>query len=304
MMGSSPMCPDCRGDAEFISPIPATDVFAGRVLPAPIPGGGLYRCRKCWLGFRWPRLDKVELDRLYEDGDELTWTTPVSGRRDWHMAQAWLETNPLRGGALLDIGCFDGGFLEPLVQTYDCHGIEIHAAACDRAEKKGIKIIGNDFSTLTGSYDCITAFDVIEHVEKPQAFLGECLAALKSGGWIIISTGNLDALSFRLMGGRYWYCTIAEHISFLSPKWFSVLADDRNFRIVRQIRFAHTKTSLSRTIREAAINLLYRVARPGFGVLRKLGMGGKNVKEFPELAEHPPSWASAPDHFMVLIQKQ
>ncbi len=304
MTSSLPRCPDCRGKVAFISPIPATDVFAGRTLGAPISGGGLYRCLECQLGFRWPRLDKVELDKLYESGDDLTWADQGPRRYDWQIARAWVERELDRGGGILDVGCFDGGFLEGLVHSYDCNGIEIHAAACDRAEKKGIKIIGNDFSCVTGVYDCITAFDVIEHVEKPREFLAECLGALRSGGFIIISTGNLDALSFRMMGGRYWYCTISEHISFLSPKWFHVLSKSSSFRILRQTTYAHSNSSWVQKMREAVINVIYRIWRPGFRVLRTIGMGGKNVKQHPELAEHPPIWASAPDHFMVLLQKE
>ena len=288
----------------LIGSIPATDMFAGRSLDRPIPGGALYQCRGCLLGFRWPRLDKEELDRLYANGDELTWTASAPSRRDWCIARDWVEQTLAEGSSLLDVGCFDGGFLEPLVKSYDCSGVEIHPVAAKRAEQKGITVIGNDFSKVAGTFDCITAFDIIEHVEQPQAFLADCLAAVRPGGWIFISTGNLDAFTFRLMGGRYWYCTIAEHISFLSPEWFSGLAESLNYSVVKQTTFAHGNATWSIKIREAANNLLYRIGRPGFSLLRKIGMGGKNVKAHPELAEHPPTWGSAPDHFMILIQKR
>jgi len=297
-------CPDCAGDVGLIGSIPATDVFAGRVLARPLSSGLLYRCRQCLLGFRWPRLGKDELDALYEQGNELTWTASVESRRDWRIARVWVEQSVPAERQILDVGCFDGGFLEPLVGSYHCCGIEIHPAARDRAKRRGIDVIGRDFSAVAGTFDCITAFDVIEHVEHPKAFLDDCLAAVRPGGWVLISTGNLDAFSFRLMGSRYWYCTNAEHISFVSPAWFSALAGTFKFRIVRQTTFAHGDASQSRRIREAANNLLYRITPSGSQILRKLGMGGKNVKAHPELADHPPGWKSARDHFMVLVQKR
>jgi SAM-dependent methyltransferase len=299
-----PRCPDCEGEATLLGPIPATDVFAGRVLDQPLPGGHLYRCQQCSLGFRWPRPGKNELDAHYEQGSEQAWTVPVHSREDWAIARGWVEQILPAESRILDVGCFDGGFLEPLVESHRCYGIEIHPAARDCAERKGIKMIGSDFSEIAGTFDCVAGFDVIEHVERPKSFLDECLAAVKPGGWVLLSTGNLDAFTFRLMGSRYWYCTIAEHVSFVSPAWISQLADRLDYRIVRQAMFAHGNQSWSRRTREAAKNLLYRFGGPAAHMLRMLGMGGKNIKRHSELADHPPTWLSASDHFMVLIQKR
>lgn len=264
----------------------------------------MYRCRQCSLGFRWPRLDKDKLDSLYSQGNELTWTAPVDSRRDWGIARGWIKERLPVGSRILDVGCFDGGFLEPLASLYRCYGVEIHSAARKRAQGKNIEVVGQDFSSVRGTFDCITAIDVIEHVQQPKKFLSDCLAAVKEGGLVLISTGNLDALTFRLKGSRYWYCTIAEHISFVSPTWFSRLAEALGYRILKQENFAHGDISWSQRTREVASNLLYRIVPLGFRALRKLGMGGKNVKIYPELADHPPSWMSACDHFMVLVQKR
>jgi len=183
-------------------------------------------------------------------------------------------------------------------------GIEIHPLAAESAKNKGIEVIGSDFSDVfPGAFDCITAFDVIEHMEKPKSFLRNCFAALRSGGYLVISTGNLDSFTFRLMGSRYWYCTIAEHISFVSPRWFSISAEELGFQIVKQSVFSHAYASLLQIIKEGIANSLYRTNRTTFRLLRRLGIGGKNVKAHPELLDHPPTWMSARDHFMVLIQK-
>ncbi len=304
MMVGSTRCPDCGGKVISIGPIPPTDFFAGRMQEHHLPGGTLYRCRECSLGFRWPRLSKEQLDTLYTQGSEVNWPATVDSRRDWRIARDWIQKRVPNDSRILDVGCFDGGFLERLVSSHRCFGIEIHPAARHRAEQNGIDVIGSDFSAIAGTFDCITAFDVIEHVERPTSFLSDCLAAVKTDGWVVISTGNLDAFTFRLMASRYWYCTIAEHISFVSPTWFSGLAGTLDFRIIQQTTFAHSNTSQLGRIREAANNLLYRFGGPAFRTLRNLGMGGKDVSTNPELADHPPVWGSARDHFMVVLQKR
>lgn len=303
MRSTQTICPDCKGDANFIGAIPPTNIFAGRRLDHILPGGGLYRCRKCALGFRWPRLMKSHLDRLYEQGNETTWSVPVLSRRDWNIARNWLEQFIPAGSQVLDMGCFDGGFLEPLTDSYRCYGIEIHPEASSRAENKGIEIIGKDFSNVAGVFDCITAFDVIEHVEQPESFLNSCMAALKRGGYMLISTGNMDAFSFRRMGSRYWYCVIPEHISFLSPIWVALHSESMGFQIIKQARFSHGNRSLACRIKQSISNLLYHLVPYGFRVMRRLGLGNLDIKSHTELIDCPPGWASAKDHFIVLIRK-
>lgn len=297
-------CPDCGNSVDLIGFIPSGDVFAGRVMERPLNGGQLYRCRNCSLGFRWPQLSKRELDSLYEQGDKLAWSAPKNSRKDWRTARDWIRQSLPVNNRILDVGCFAGGFLEPLVESYSCFGIEINSSARRSAERKGIEIIGDDFAAIAGGFDCITAFDVIEHIKRPRAFLNDCLKAVNPGGWVIISTGNLDAFAFRLMGSRYWYCAIAEHVSFISPEWYARLDNQNDCRMLKQITFSHSNSSRSRQIRETLANLLYRIAPPVFRLLRKLGVGCKNPAAHPELADHPPGWMSARDHFMVLIQKR
>lgn len=268
-----------------------------------LSGGDLYRCRECLLGFRWPRLSKYALDALYTLGSDTAWSAPTQSREDWNIARSWLEQYVTPPGRILDIGCFDGGFLEPLLPAFDCYGIEINASARARAEQKGIEILGSDFSALAGRFDCITAFDVIEHVEQPKAFLANCLSAVTPGGLVVISTGNLDSFTFRLMGSRYWYCAIAEHISFVSPAWFTGLAGPLNYRITRQTNIVHGRTTFLKKIWQTTSNLLYRGLPTIFHALRKLGLGRREATIYPELADYPPSWGSANDHFVILLEK-
>ena len=296
-------CPGCGSKADAIGPIPATDVFAGRLLENPLEGGWLYRCRTCLLGFRWPRLSKNKLDKLYEQGGEHAWTSSGQSRHDWIIGRDWIAQALVSGESILDVGCFDGGFLERLVGLYKCYGIEIHPQARLRAESKGISMIGADFSEVNGQFDCVTAFDVIEHVENPALFLSQCLDAVRPGGHVLISTGNLDSFTFHRMGGRYWYCTIAEHISFVSPRWFYRNLSDMGCKVVQIKTFAHDKASVIRRVKELIANTLYWVHPSLLGSLRKIGFGQKNLVRHPILAEHPPGWGTARDHFIVMLKK-
>lgn len=55
----------------------------------------------------------------------------------------------------------------------------------------------------------------------------------------MVSTGNIDAWAFRLAGPLYWYCSIAEHVSFISPSWARCFAADHGISVVGMDRFKY-----------------------------------------------------------------
>lgn len=299
-------CPDCESNkTEFIGDIPKTDVFAGRFMDELLEAGALYRCQKCSLGFRWPQMTKDNLNALYQQGDDDAWSvTAATDRVDWQQAQSWLDIRLNAGAKILDVGCFDGGFLSLLGAKYDRFGIEIHKLASLRAEKNGVKVIAPDYEDIDGVYDCITSFDVIEHVRYPSDFLNKCTKSVRSGGYILISTGNLDAFAFKMQGAKYWYSTISEHVSFISHQWLKLKADKLNLKIECLVHFSHAESRGKLImLKEAILNTMYWLLPASLGWMRRLGIGQKRFLMHKELINHPPSWFTAKDHIIVLMKK-
>lgn len=50
----------------------------------------------------------------------------------------------------------------------------------------------NFHTAMKGPYDAVTALEIIEHLENPRHFLRECMALLKPGGLLFLSTPNID----------------------------------------------------------------------------------------------------------------
>jgi SAM-dependent methyltransferase len=299
-------CPGCQAaDTVNLGRIPAADNFAGRRLARAIPGGSLYRCRRCRLGYRYPRLALWEADELYRQGAESAWSPEFAGRTDWRLARERILARFGAGFAVLDVGCFDGGFLGGLTRGRRC-GIEINAQAAARARARGVDIIGaqwDDPDVDSAAFDVVTAFDLIEHLPDPAAFLRTCAARLRPGGLLFISTGNLDAWSWRMAGARYWYCTIPEHISFLCPHWFGVSASPACLAAKQMIAFSHDDAPLAVRLKETAAGLLYSGAPDVFAWLRQRGVGRLDVAARPEVGDTPPRWQSARDHVLAVFEK-
>jgi 2-polyprenyl-3-methyl-5-hydroxy-6-metoxy-1,4-benzoquinol methylase len=88
-----------------------------------------------------------------------------------------------RGSTLLDYGCGSGHFVRYARE----HGVR--AKGYDPySEEFG------DISVLDGSYDFVTAQDVLEHMEDPHALVADLKSYVAPNGCIAIGTPNADVL--------------------------------------------------------------------------------------------------------------
>jgi len=297
-------CPDCySADVDIVGAIPDAYEFAGRALRSPLAGGSLFRCNACGLHWRHPQPSKNELDALYRQGAPASWQYHPAKRQDWQIASTIIHKSS-NVVSVLDVGCFDGCFLDHLGNRYRRAGIEVHPLAAERAAARGIEIVGRDFSdldALRSSFDAVVALDVVEHVSNPRAFLASLAQAARPGGMIVISTGNTAAIPWRLMGGRYWYCTIAEHISFINPLWCEHAARRLELTIESLVTFSHEPAGITEYFKQATTNLLYR-STPNLAYgLRRLYAASKGKVGRPS-DRVPPHWRSAKDHMLIAFR--
>jgi SAM-dependent methyltransferase len=66
-----------------------------------------------------------------------------------------------------------------------------------------------------GTFDIVTAIEVLEHVENPLAILAEIRRVLKPGGVFFCTTGNARPFRGRLLEWRYIIPEV--HLSFFEP---------------------------------------------------------------------------------------
>jgi 2-polyprenyl-6-hydroxyphenyl methylase/3-demethylubiquinone-9 3-methyltransferase len=118
----------------------------------------------------------------------------------WHLDECAFR--PLAGKRALDVGCGAGLLAEPLARlgatvTAIDAAPELIAAAKAHAEGAGLNIDyrATAVENLDGTFDLVTAMEVIEHVADPQAFLADLVARLAPGGLLILSTPNRTAWS-------------------------------------------------------------------------------------------------------------
>lgn len=298
-------CLSCSSNnLEDIGKILQSNVFAGNVLDNPLPNSNLLKCVKCGLYFKWPRPEREQLNKLYQSGNPENWRYELNNRKDYQISLDYIREKNIVEGTILDIGCWDGSFLMNLRDQWELYGIEINSIAANNALAKGIKVICDDFSRinfLKVRFDVATAFDVIEHVENPLALILLMSQLTKKNGYIIISSGNTDSLTWKIMGSKYWYCSLPEHISFINPKWCHFAGNKLHLKVEYIERFSHTSVNFLSKMVDFAKNGAYLIMPHLFEKVRKI----KHYyykKHTSNITNYPPSWR-AKDHLIVIYRK-
>lgn len=300
---SAVSCPGCGSGAVRVKgTIPDNHMFAGKDVGS-MPGD-LAVCRSCHLGFRSPQPSQADLAALYQSGAESAWSeSGEQARRDWELAAGWV--NRVGASSVLDVGCFDGGFLALLPESVAKAGIEINPRAAQRATDRGIKIVASDLHDLTAAdekFDFVSAFDVIEHVNDPGEFLATLSNAVRPGGHVVFATGNLDAPAWRAMGSRYLYSWFLEHIAFVSPQWVERQAPRIGFAVVAIDRFSHTSDAQFGFLIGMLKNGAYKMSPRLIDAVRAKADQSPSG-ELPAVPMAPPAWTSARDHILVVLRK-
>jgi len=142
-----------------------------------------------------------------------------------------------RGGALLDMGCSSGAFLESMKgEAWKLYGIEMSAETARAAEAKtGARVfVGDIVDAPFGreSFDVITCFDVLEHLYEPRQVLAKVGEWLKPGGIFYVLVPNIDSAEGRVFGSYWAGLELPRHLFHYSPPSLKFLAEAAGLSVV------------------------------------------------------------------------
>ena len=117
----------------------------------------------------------------------------------WFLGKRWLMMKLLRerlGGrqdaVILDVGCGTGRNLEALSELGDTRGCDISSEALDFCRRRGLsnltlQVDPHSLPFDSGTFDLVTALDVIEHVDDDLRMLAEIARVLKPSGLALLT---------------------------------------------------------------------------------------------------------------------
>lgn len=230
----SQSCPICGADSAPVGSKRSS--WSGRDF-------ALRRCASCRFAFvENPRQDYETLydddyyrgrgaDPLVDYVDEVEHHETTIRRYEWNgicrVVSSLVPTSPTT--KWLDYGCGVGGLVEFVRErgVADAVGFE-QGWSLDRIRERGVPYLTkDDLESYRGSFDVVTAIEVIEHVADPLAELHRIRALLRPGGLLFLTTGNAVPYRNRLPAWRYVMPDV--HVSFFEPATLAIALEEAGF---------------------------------------------------------------------------
>lgn len=148
---------------------------------------------------------------------------------------------------LLDVGCGRGWFLdEAKKRGWEVYGSEYAEEAISLCRSKGLqmhqgKLTKNAFKSL--SFDVVTSFEVIEHINNPNEELEIIHTFLRKGGLFYCTTPNFNSVMRLYLKSSYNVICYPEHLSYYTKKTLTRVCENNG---LKKLKFLSTGISISR----------------------------------------------------------
>jgi SAM-dependent methyltransferase len=196
------------------------------------------RCGTCGLVFVTNMISPSELANHYHGTGDMEETVYGDDNTDclvyyYKELQAELSMLIHEPGAILDIGCSSGSFLD-VMTGWERHGCEICEPLGQKAKSKyGDNIfIGSisDYNIRECYFDIITMQDVLDHCPDPVAVLKKCRLMLKPDGVIVVKVHNISCLYAKLSGKNFYAITPPIHLFYFDKRSLSIALEKAGFK--------------------------------------------------------------------------
>jgi 2-polyprenyl-3-methyl-5-hydroxy-6-metoxy-1,4-benzoquinol methylase len=134
----------------------------------------------------------------------------------------------------LDVGCGDGRYLDALarrgVPKSGLFGLELDERIVESLQQRGLQVFCERVESCDrfepGTFDLITMFHVIEHIDSPRTAVARLAEWLAPGGVLAVETPNLDSLDAHLFrDGKWGGYHIPRHWHLFRPSTLSRLLE-------------------------------------------------------------------------------
>lgn len=205
----------------------------------------LYKCEECGLFFKDKVLNaefEIQTYKEWKSKKGARWTSKVFNDKSFANkinSLIYKHTNKNKIN-LLDIGGGEANYLK----YFKANSISIFDILPeDRSISQRYQTYNKNIEEKTFNhsltYNCITLFDVLEHLSDPETAFHNLHKILDKDGIIIIETGNSQSLLPRIFGvEKWWYTIISEHkiiwnlqsiTNFIKSMGFSILYFEKKF---------------------------------------------------------------------------
>jgi 2-polyprenyl-3-methyl-5-hydroxy-6-metoxy-1,4-benzoquinol methylase len=211
------VCPACGGPLTTWRSVPSAEPAIG---PARYQ---LLRCRRCGTAVTVGEAPTELHDTgAYAPGEPrlARAAAPVLRAFDRRRLSMLAELVP-PPARLLDAGAGRGRFVATaLAAGYLASGIEPSRRGARAAEAIGAPVRQTTIEAAgyaEGSFEAVTLWHVLEHIDEPGAALARLHSWLQPGGVLLVGVPNLDSVQARIGGERWYHLDVPRHRVHFTP---------------------------------------------------------------------------------------
>jgi SAM-dependent methyltransferase len=215
----------------------------------------LWRCGRCGSAVTVgpaPRADAYESGAYADRSPRLARLAGgVLARFDRDRLAMFGPPTPPRG-RLLDAGAGRGRFVAAArAAGWAAEGIEPSMRGVEAARAAyGVELSRATVEDAAGSYDAVSLWHVLEHVEDPGAALSHVASLLKPGGVLLVGVPNLASAQARIGRERWFHLDLPRHRTHFTAAGLRALLERRGFSVERETQslLEHNPFGLWQTI--------------------------------------------------------
>ncbi len=197
------------------------------------------KCKDCGMIFSSRRVKDLD---IFSSKSYYHHTFSPTSNYDVNVGKAVFasisKTTQLDSGNIIDIGAGNGRFLKAVME-YSDHW-KLYALDLENCLASDVKNDITFFKTPIEScskiipkiFDIANMVEVAEHLIDPKKAFSEINGILKVGGWLHLSTGNVEALLTKSRGSREPYF-MSQHFSYWSPNTIRTCLEACGFKVVK-----------------------------------------------------------------------
>jgi len=209
-----------------------------------VGGQSVRECSVCGLWFvDAASLGEVDYDEVYDSEYKEEHFSTLENTSDWNEFATYptyrnffSEVPRGDGATLLDVGCGVGRFCRAAYSKgWIVKGIDVSSVALEKGRQLApfpmLSMNLRDLVQLHEKFDVVTAFEVMEHLTDPDAFLHDLKLTVKEGGYFFCTVPNLASPTVRTATRKDWIPPV--HVLFFTEKALRELLRRAGFREIR-----------------------------------------------------------------------
>lgn len=205
----------------------------------------LWKCADCSFVFTQDFPREEEIGKYYQSQEYVSHSDSRKGLINsiYHFGRSLMlrvkfrmVASTTQSNRLMDYGCGTGYFPAFMKDKgFDVTGVEVDEKAREFARNQfGINVVSpQDFlaGKIEGSFDVITMWHVLEHVEKLDQVMLRLKAYLSGDGVLVIALPNCSSLDARFYKENWAAYDVPRHLWHFTPSAFEKLALKHGMKI-------------------------------------------------------------------------